>query len=156
MKLGRLHHLGIVVDDPDSAACRAEEVFGIPITLLDESTYTCRVDGVEQSTVQRLGISVEGPPHLELLRTVPGSDVWHRSHGVHHLGFVVDDLAEASRELERRGAPLWVGGLRDGSCPSGTAYHHGPFGITIELLDTTTRNALAARANAAQPELPKP
>lgn len=145
LDIGRLHHVGVVADDLEMAANRFESVYGISVPLLPESEYTCRIDGVEHSIVQQLGMSVIGPPHLELLRAVPGSDVWKSTSSVHHLGFVVDDVAEASWELIRRGAPLWMGGLRNEDCPAGTAYHHGPLGVTIELLDRSTRDGLETR-----------
>lgn len=143
--LGQLHHVGIVVDDLESAVRHFEEIYGVVVRPFAESGYRCRIDGVEHSTVQRLGLSVDGPPHLELLRAVPGSTVWRPAPGVHHLGFVVDDLPAASEDLTRRGAPLWMGGVRDGDCPAGTAYHSDALGLTIELLDRSTAKRLASR-----------
>ena len=148
--LGKLHHVGIVVPNPEAAVRHFEDLYGLPIRLLPESDYHCRIDGVARSTVQRLGLSTEGPPHVELLREVPGSPVWQSHSGVHHLGFVVEDLAEASATLERRGSPLWMGGVRDGQCPAGTAYHRDALGLTIELLDAATAARLAARLNEAR------
>jgi methylmalonyl-CoA/ethylmalonyl-CoA epimerase len=143
--LGRLHHVGVVVDDIEAAAKHFADAYGLTVSLAGESEYRCRIDGVEHTTVQRIGMTVEGPPHVELLRSVSGSSVWRAGSGVHHLGFVVADLARASEELERRGAPRWMGGLRDGACPVGTAYHRDVFGVTVELLDAATEVRLAAR-----------
>ncbi|GAB2663479.1 VOC family protein [Prescottella soli] len=147
--LGRLHHVGIVVKDVDAAVRHFEEIYGVSIRLFSESHYQCQIDGVEHSTVQRLGLTADGPPYLELLREVPGSPVWQSGSGIHHLGFVVEDLARASNELERRGAPLWMGGVRDGECPAGTAYHRDALGLTIELLDRATEVRLANRSKRA-------
>ncbi|GAA4487616.1 hypothetical protein GCM10023094_46340 [Rhodococcus olei] len=146
--LAELHHVGIVVEDIEAAAEWVERLYGVTVAVFDETTYACRIEGVEHSTVQRIGLSVSGPPHIELLRAVPGSTVWTPKPGVHHLGFVVDDLAAASKELERRGAPLWMGGLRDGRAPAGTCYHRDPLGQTIELLDRATRDGLERRLHA--------
>jgi len=143
--MGRLHHLGIVVDDVDSAVHHLDEVYGITVRMLAESRYVCRIDGNQHSTVQRLGLTTDGPPYLELLRAVPGSTVWRAEPGIHHLGFVVEDLPQASRQLEERGAPLWMGGVRDGRCPVGTAYHRDALGLTIELLDVATEKRLEDR-----------
>lgn len=142
---GRLHHVGVVVDDLEAAAEHFAAVYGLTVRLADESEYRCRIDGVAHTTVQRLGLTAQGPPHVELLRTVPESSVWQPAQGVHHLGFVVDDLERASAELERRGSPLWMGGLRGDDCPRGTAYHRDRFGVTVELLDRRTEASLAAR-----------
>lgn len=145
--LGRLHHVGIVVPDPEAAVRHFETLYGLSIRLLPESAYHCRIDDVEHATAQRLGLTVDGPPHLELLRAVPDTAVWQPVSGVHHLGFVVDDLGRASEELERRGSPLWMGGLRDGRSPVGTAYHRDALGLTIELLDRATATRLTGRVN---------
>jgi methylmalonyl-CoA/ethylmalonyl-CoA epimerase len=152
--LGELHHVGIVVDDIDGAAQSMHEVHGIDVTVFDESPYSCLIDGVEHHTTARLGLS-DGPPHVELLRTVPGSPVWKPVPGVHHLGFVVDDLAVASAELERRGAPLWMAGLKDGHAPTGCTYHRDPLGLVIELLDHAVAERLDARRAALRPTAPR-
>src|SRR5699024_10459135 len=120
-----LHHIGVVVPDTEAAAEQFAAVYGVAFGVLSESEYVCRIDGVENAVVQRLALSIGGPPHLELLRVVDGSTVWTDGGGVHHVGFVVDDVPTASAELTRRGAPLWMGGLRGDRCPAGTAYHHG-------------------------------
>jgi methylmalonyl-CoA/ethylmalonyl-CoA epimerase len=146
--LGELHHVGIVVDDIDDAAQSMYRIYGIDVTVFDESFYTCMIDGIEHHTVQRLGLS-DGPPHVELLRTVPGSPVWAPVPGIHHLGFVVDDLAVASAELERRGAELWMAGVKDGRAPNGCVYHRDPLGQVIELLDRAVADRLTARRTSA-------
>ncbi|NKS56994.1 glyoxalase [Rhodococcus hoagii] len=148
--LGKLHHVGIVVPDSEAAVQTLRRPLWPPIRLLPESHYHCRIDGIAHSTVQRLGLSIDGPPHVELLREIPETSVWQPHSGVHHLGFVVDDLAAASAALARRGAPLWMGGLGDGRCPVGTAYHRDALGLTIELLDAETAARLASRLDDAR------
>ncbi|MBF6451130.1 VOC family protein [Nocardia elegans] len=145
--LGQLHHVGIVVDEIQGAARMMRSLYGIDITVFDESEYTCFIDGVEHRTVQRLGLS-DGPPHVELLRAVPGSAVWRAVGGIHHLGFVVDDLEAASTTLEERGAKLWMAGTRNGRQPVGCVYHRDPLGQVIELLDRGAAQQLSARRAA--------
>ena len=145
--LGQLHHVGIVVEEIDEAATIMRSLYDIDITVFDESDYSCFIDGVEHRTVQRLGLS-DGPPHVELLRAVPGSAVWRAVGGVHHLGFVVDDLAAASSQLEQRGAKLWMAGARDGHQPVGCVYHRDSLGQVIELLDRAAAQRLSARRMA--------
>ncbi|WP_280217674.1 VOC family protein [Nocardia neocaledoniensis] len=155
--LGRLHHIGVVVADIDAAAEHFAQVYGLEVSPAAESEYVCRIDGTAQATIQRIGLSVEGPPYLELLRAVPGSNVWQPSPGVHHLGFVVDDVALASRELARRGSPLWMGGLHGERCPVGTAYHRDQLGVTIELLDRGVEQKLSTRFSGESADaVPKP
>ncbi|BDU00078.1 MULTISPECIES: VOC family protein [Nocardia] len=141
--LAELHHVGIVVDDVEAGAAALHRLYGVDVTVFDESVFTCRIEGVAQQTVQRMGLSA-GPPHVELLRTIPGSPIWQPTTGIHHLGFVVEDVATASAELARRGAPVWmIGG--DGSTAPGACYHRDPLGQIIELLDRATASRLAAR-----------
>lgn len=143
--LGELHHVGIVVTDLEEAAETIRRVHEVPVTLFDETAYECRIDGVEHRTLQRIGLSPAGPPHVELLRAVPGSPVWMPAPGIHHIGFVVDDVPAASAELARRGARLWMAGVKDGRAPAGTCYHRDPLGQVIELLDRATAAGLAGR-----------
>jgi methylmalonyl-CoA/ethylmalonyl-CoA epimerase len=143
--LGELHHVGIVVPDLEDAAATVRRLYDLPVTLFGETTYECRIDGTEHTTRQRIGLSAAGPPHIELLRAVPGSPVWTPAPGVHHLGFVVDDVPTASSELARRGARLWMAGTKDGRGPVGTCYHRDPLGQVIELLDRAAAARLAGR-----------
>lgn len=151
--LAELHHVGIVADDIDAAATALHRIYGLDVTVFDESEFTCRIGGVAQRTVQRMGLSA-GPPHVELLRTVPGSPIWQPTGtGIHHLGFVADDVEAVSAELALRGAPLWMAG-GDGSVPSGACYHRDPLGQIIEVLDRATAARLAARYDAYRSRRP--
>ena len=65
----------------------------------------------------------------------PGS-VWTPSprDAVHHRGYVVDDLAKRSAEIESRGWEREVCGLGDGT-PAVFAYYRDLLGIRVELVD---------------------
>ncbi|MGW5381251.1 VOC family protein [Nocardia sp. NPDC003963] len=148
--LAGLHHIGLVVDDLEESAALLHELYGVDVALFAEAQYPCLIDGVRYDTVQRMGLSA-GPPFVELIRTVPGSPVWQPRTGIHHLGFVVDDLVSASAELAARGAPLWMSGGHGGVSPGGAVYHRDPLGQVIELLDRSTAERLAARRATAEP-----
>ncbi|NKS67732.1 glyoxalase [Rhodococcus hoagii] len=125
--LGKLHHVGIVVPDSEAAVQHFEDLYGSRYVCCRSRTTTAgstasALDGPAPRTQRRR------PPHVELLREIPETSVWQPHSGVHHLGFVVDDLAAASAALARPGAPLWMGGLGDGRCPVGTAYHRDTLG----------------------------
>lgn len=142
--LAELHHVGIVADDVEAAVAALNRLYDLDVTVFAESEFTCRIDGVLQRTVQRMGLSA-GPPHVELLRTVPGSPIWQPSPtGIHHLGFVADDVAAVSAELARRGARLWMAG-GDGGVAPGACYHRDPLGQIVEVLSRATADRLAAR-----------
>ncbi|MEV0043962.1 VOC family protein [Nocardia rhamnosiphila] len=148
--LAQLHHVGLVVDDLEESAAALRKLYGVDIALFAEAQYPCSIDGAPYGTVQRMGLST-GPPFVELIRTVPDSPVWQPHPGIHHLGFVVDDLVAASADLAARGAPLWMSGGHDGVSPGSAVYHRDPLGQVIELLDRTTAERLAARRAAAAP-----
>ncbi|EGD53413.1 glyoxalase family protein [Gordonia neofelifaecis NRRL B-59395] len=162
MDIGRLHHVGMVVDDIDAAAQQLSAALGVDFTVGDESSYRCRIHGEVHLTTQRLGLSSTIGPHIELLRSVPGSEVWSPAPGIHHLGYEVDDLPSASALLTERGLPLWVQGLHEDGSAAGTAYHRTPAGPTIELLDRATVHRLASRFRccavhlAADPDTNRP
>jgi methylmalonyl-CoA/ethylmalonyl-CoA epimerase len=140
-----LHHVGIVVADLEEAAAGLLARHGIEVRLFPESVYRCRIAGREEAPVTRIGLSVGPPPHVELLRAVPGSDIWRAGPGVHHLGYVVRDLPGEAARLAATGAPVVMAGLRDGAHPSGATYHRDPLGHLVELLDEVTAARLAAR-----------
>ncbi|RKT87160.1 methylmalonyl-CoA/ethylmalonyl-CoA epimerase [Saccharopolyspora antimicrobica] len=142
--LADLHHVGVVVADIEQAAADVERIYGMPVAVFGETRFTCRIRGIEQTVVQRIGLTA-GPPHLELLREVRGSEIWTPVPGVHHLGFVVDDLASAAGELEQAGAPVWMAGVRRGICPVGATYHRDPLGQVFELLDRALADSMAER-----------
>ncbi|WP_280436340.1 VOC family protein [Nocardia carnea] len=147
--LAQLHHVGLVVDDLEESATTLRELYGVDVALFAEAHYSCVIDGVQYDTVQRMGLSA-GPPFVELIRTVPDSPVWQPCPGIHHLGFVVEDLVSASAELTARGAPLWMSGGRAGVSPGSAVYHRDPLGQVIELLDPSTAERLAARRATAE------
>ena len=144
-----LHHVGIVVPDLEEAVDGVRARYGVEVRLFPEGAYPCRIAGRDVAPVTRIGLSVGGPPHVELLREVPGSDIWRPVPGLHHLGYVVRDVPSAAARLEAAGAPIVMGGLRDGTYPSGATYHRDPLGHLVELLDEITAGRLAARLAAA-------
>ncbi|MBF6347508.1 VOC family protein [Nocardia flavorosea] len=148
--LAQLHHVGFVVDDLETSATALRKLYGLDIVLFPEAQYPCLIDGARYDTVQRMGLSA-GPPFVELIRTVPGSPVWQPRAGIHHLGFVVDDLVAASADLAGRGAPLWMTGGHEQVSSAGAVYHRDPLGQVIELLSRATAERLAARRASALP-----
>ncbi|MDA3624555.1 VOC family protein [Saccharopolyspora sp. WRP15-2] len=149
--LGDLHHVGVVVPDIEQAAADVERIYGMSVAVFDETRFTCRIRGVEQTSVQRIGLTAGPPPHLELLREVPGSEIWTPAPGIHHLGFVVDDLASAASEWEQAGAPVWMAGVQRGTCPAGATYHRDPLGQVFELLDRALADSMARRIDHSGP-----
>ncbi|MFE1953355.1 VOC family protein [Streptomyces sp. NPDC059524] len=154
--LADLHHVGVVVADIEKAAEDVQRIYGLSVTVFDETRFACRIGGVEHSGTQRIGLSAGGAPHLELLREVPGSEIWRAAPGIHHLGFVVDDLPAAARAAQEAGAPVWMAGVRDGISPAGATYHRDPLGQVFELLDRSLAARLADRLERGRPTTTPP
>ncbi|GLY65425.1 VOC family protein [Amycolatopsis taiwanensis] len=141
--LTALHHVGIVVPDLQAAVADTRRRLGLDLRVFPAGVYRCRIHGRYAEPVTQVALSVEGPPHLELLAAVSGNDVWVPVPGVHHLGFVVDDLPAAARRLAQAGSPLVMGGLGEGRFPAGATYHRDPLGHLVELLDERTADRFA-------------
>lgn len=148
--LDRLHHIAFVVADIDKAAAEFADLYGVTIVLFEEGPYNCRIDGADVSPLHRMGLSVGESPHIELLRAVPGSTVWTPVSGIHHIGFVVDNLKTASHALETAGSPIWMGGVKQGEFPVGATYHRDPMGQVVELMDRVTEARLTAQLERSQ------
>jgi methylmalonyl-CoA/ethylmalonyl-CoA epimerase len=96
-----IHHLGVVVEDLDSALQTYERLFG----ALVEHRATVEDQGVRAASL-RLGES-----RVELLEplgedTPVGRFLAKRGPGMHHVAYEVNDLDEALAELTRAGADL--------------------------------------------------
>ena len=137
-----LFHTGIVVDDLDAARQEYGEALGVSwraggadVRLLtDEGSRTVRTSYV---------LSKEGPHHVELVQSIPGT-LWTTvapGHA-HHLGYWVDDLAAASDELERRGGHrLGSVAMRDDAPPM-CAYYRTTNGLCVEIVDLGLKRVL--------------
>jgi methylmalonyl-CoA epimerase len=96
-----IHHLGVAVDDLDSALDTYERLFGAEV----EHQATIDEQGVRAASL-RIG---EG--RVELLEalgqdTPVGRFLAKRGPGMHHVAYEVNDLRETLAELTREGAEL--------------------------------------------------
>jgi methylmalonyl-CoA/ethylmalonyl-CoA epimerase len=96
-----IHHLGVAVDDLDSALETYERLFGAEV----EHQATIDNQGVRAASL-RIG---EG--RVELLEalgqdTPVGRFVAKRGPGMHHVAYEVNDLRATLAELTREGAEL--------------------------------------------------
>jgi hypothetical protein len=138
-----LYHTGIVVDDLASA----QEEFGrlLGVTWL-EGGGEVRIhshDGVRMAKTA-YAISSEGPHHVELVQSVPGTLYTVSGTGrAHHLGYWAEDVRATSAALSRCGLPEVASisfGDDDGAplC----AYHQAGEAFYIELVSTAMRRVL--------------
>jgi methylmalonyl-CoA/ethylmalonyl-CoA epimerase len=96
-----IHHLGVAVEDLDSALSTYERLFGARL----EHRETVDDQGVEAASLRI------GSDRVELLAalgddTPVGRFLAKRGPGMHHVAYEVDDVGAAIEELNAEGAEL--------------------------------------------------
>jgi methylmalonyl-CoA epimerase len=96
-----IHHLGVAVDDLDTALETYERLFGAEL----EHRETVADQGVEAASLRI------GSGRVELLAaleddTPVGRFLANRGPGMHHVAYEVDDVGTALDELASKGAEL--------------------------------------------------
>ena len=96
-----IHHLGVAVDDLDTALSTYDRLFGAEL----EHRETLEEQGVEAASLRI------GADRVELLAalgddTPVGKFLSRRGPGMHHVAFEVDDVGAALDELAAGGAEL--------------------------------------------------
>ena len=96
-----IHHLGVAVDDLDTALSTYDQLFGAEL----ERRETLKEQGVEAASLRI------GSDRVELLAalgedTPVGKFLSKRGPGMHHVAFEVDDVGAALDELAAEGAEL--------------------------------------------------
>ncbi len=107
--MAKLRHFALSVPDPEAAAAFYQKAFGLE-----------RVGGSDHAGATGVYLS-DGVVNLALLRyktdQAAGEDRGKDYFGVHHFGFLVDDVAETQTRIEDAG----------GSYLSGDVAHTGGF-----------------------------
>jgi hypothetical protein len=135
------YHVGIVVDDLESAAAQLSDLLGVEWGSISEvGQMTVRgPDGHDRLVPLRCVYSTQSP-RLELIEEVPGS-IWVRNEhsNLHHIGLWADGLVAESDRLTAMQCPLQLAGVVGGEAPKMWAYHGGELGVRIELVDAALR-----------------
>lgn len=130
-----LYHIGIVVDDFDTACQTYASAFGLrwsPVIEVGMDVWLAG-QGIRHLDFKAV-YSVEAP-HIEIVQAIPGTpSVPVAGRPMHHMGYWSDDLAEDSLRLEALGHPRIMCPLADGK-PVGFVFHELPDGTLIELVD---------------------
>ncbi len=139
------YHVGIVVPDVHAARRTFTEQLGVtwgPVLQLEAVEYRDG-SGTDLELPTTMCYSVEAP-HLELIQEVPGS-IWscNEHSNLHHLGYWSADLAADGNDLAEVGCPLQLCGRNGDQVPVSFAYHRNDFGVRIELVDATIREAMS-------------
>ena len=131
MKLTQIDHIGIAVPDLDAAV----EQYGRALGLRPAHRERVQDQGVEEvlfaagdSFIQLLGAL--GPD------TPVGRFLERHGPGMHHIGYRVEDLAQALEHLRAEGIPLIDEQPRRGSRGTTIAFVHpkGMGGVLVELV----------------------
>ena len=133
MKLTQIDHIGIAVPDLDAAV----EQYGRALGLRPAHRERVEDQGVEEvlfaagdSFIQLLGAL--GPD------TPVGRFLERHGPGMHHIGYRVEDLAQALEHLRAEGIPLIDEQPRRGSRGTTIAFVHpkGMGGVLVELVQS--------------------
>jgi methylmalonyl-CoA/ethylmalonyl-CoA epimerase len=129
MKIKRIAHLGVAVNDLDAALKFFTQ--GLPL----EVTHTEDYQGM------KIGFLPVGDSSIELLQDASGSSAIRKfldknGEGIHHIAFEVDDIHEAVAELKERGIKLIDETPRPGAHGMSIAFMHpkATHGILMELV----------------------
>jgi hypothetical protein len=141
--LGKLDvfHVGLVVADIEQAMKTIGENLGIAWAPVQQRTQPVRTgEGEVRDEPIVFTYSSDGPPHVELIQSTPGS-VWQVTPAgcLHHMGAFADDVTVPPGP----GMSLEFGGGR-GEEPAGFAYYTAPGGMRVELVDGSRREQFAA------------
>lgn len=133
MRLTRIDHVGIAVDDLEAAVDRHRRTLGL------EPAHRERM--VEQG-VEEVLFAV-GDSYIQLLgalapQTPVGRFLERRGPGLHHVGYRVDSVAESLGHLRAEGLRLIDEEPRPGSRGTRIAFVHpaGMGGVLVELVET--------------------
>lgn len=131
-----IDHVGIAVEDLDSAVEHYRRTFGV------EPAHRERMesDGVEEV------LFAVGASYIQLLGALGGDTpvgrfLRRRGPGVHHVGYRVDDVARALAHLRDQGVALIDDAPRAGSRGTIVAFVHPSAvgGVLIELVQAAKR-----------------
>ena len=129
---GLIDHVGIAVEDLDSALALYEGTFGMPVAHRE----TVSDQGVEAVLLD------VGDCHVELLRplgedTAVGRFLARRGPGLHHVAYRVDDIDAALAALSEQGVELIDREPRTGIRASRVAFLHprATGGVLTEIVE---------------------
>ncbi len=129
---GLIDHVGVAVEDLDSALALYEGTFGMPVAHRE----TVSDQGVEAVLLD------VGDCHVELLRplgedTAVGKFLARRGPGLHHVAYRVDDIDAALARLREQGVELIDREPRTGIRASRVAFLHprATGGVLTEIVE---------------------
>jgi catechol 2,3-dioxygenase-like lactoylglutathione lyase family enzyme len=135
--LPRVHHVGTIVRDLDASIKYYSESFGLgPFNVSESSRTGALIRGKPGNYRLRQAFAEMGQTLLELSQVMEGRPIQQEfleknGEGVHHLGFVVEDLDAQVAELQKRGFKVIQ------------RYDSPPGGLRFAFLDTNKVGGIA-------------
>lgn len=121
--MAKLRHIAITVPDPEKAAAFYEKAFGLR-----------RVGTTDWEGAHGVYLT-DGVMNLALLRYRKDEFAGARGRdfvGVHHFGFIVDDVPATRAAIEAAGGRHWMGEPADGTGFYEVKYHD-PDGVAFDI-----------------------
>lgn len=116
------HHVGVVVRDIEAAIERFEAMGFGPFAFSDEArTFTIDFSGELHGEPAEWSVTISnakmGDVELELLQPSGGPSALQESldaegEGLHHIGFITDDIRKDIAEQTAGGATIWTQSIR--------------------------------------------
>ena len=148
-----LAHVGIVVSDLERAAADYERRWGVKTEpVADMSLNDARLRGKPARTSARYGFIDTGASQIELIQPLEAPSPYtefleaNGGDGVHHLAYIVDDIAAFLEPLQEFGEPVDVEfttsfafpGIGSGRFTYINGLMHGPVLELIELTEAAS------------------
>jgi catechol 2,3-dioxygenase-like lactoylglutathione lyase family enzyme len=130
--MAKLRHIALSVPDPEASARFYCEALGMKV-----------VGEANSATATGVYLS-DGTISLALLRYRTDAAAGERGKdfvGLHHIGFLVDDLDEASRQAERSGATIFQDVPREKTTEFYEKKYRDPDGIIFDITHSGWKGA---------------
>ncbi len=107
-RMESIRHIGILVRDLEGAIERWSALTGwrfTEISRYEPDSYVCNAAPTPHPHSQRIAMSIDGTPQIELLEVNPDEPTHGETElGLHHIAFLhVDDVYRALHDVEERG-----------------------------------------------------
>jgi methylmalonyl-CoA epimerase len=130
-RLGRVHHVAVIVADLDRALAFWRDMLGLPVELvlpIESDGVTIAFLPVGESKVELVMPTVETTGVARFLA--------NKGEGFHHVCFEVDNLAETLLRLELDGVELIDSAARKGAeGPVAFLHPRSCHGVLVELIE---------------------
>jgi catechol 2,3-dioxygenase-like lactoylglutathione lyase family enzyme len=152
-----IRHVGVLVPNLEEAIEHWERLTGWTfkeISRYEPDSYVCTAAPEPHPHSQRIAMSIDGPPHVELLEANPAEPTHAPSQmGLHHIAFAKRDDVEAKR---RELAAMGVGDDGRSIAPDGSTllFFADPasaagYGVRVEYTSTADQPVYVERDSPA-------